>query len=810
MKNMKKSWKRYAIGLSVVALGLGVAACKSCLAQNAPVPDDAVQRITAAAPDRAPARPQRARRLLVFTLAKGFVHSSIPYGGRAMEILGRKTGAFTATVSNDPAMFDAANLGQFDAVCLVSTTGDFLDTPARRQSLLNFVRGGKGLIGIHAATDAFYNWPEFGQMIGGYFSGHPWNANETVGVRIEDKKHPINAAFNGRGFRITDEIYQFKEPYARTRQKVLLSLDMNKTERKGGRADDDYPVSWIKTHGQGRVFYCSLGHREDVYWNPAVLRHYLAGIQYALGDLRADTTPMPKPADEPVDTVMGEYAGRLTTALNEPFRSGVVTARVIAEGGDNYRVAFDDRMNRRTELTGKLDENGRLALNGEANGTTWSGMLQGNSLALWTAAQPNRRYALTKFERRSPSLGARPPAGAVVLLPYVPGTPPSLEAWTNTNWLPLPDGSVQVRGGDNRTKREFGDMRLHLEFMTPHMPEARGQGRGNSGVYLQDRYEVQVLDSFGLPPKDNEVGGIYTVAVPKVNASLPPGQWQTYDMLFRAPRLDAAANVTRPATVTILLNGVVIHDNVTIPRSTGGGAPGSAALGPIRLQDHGNPVRYRNIWALELRDQVNTTQPAATMQPASQDGWKTLFNGRDLTGWSGSKPGGWKIEDGALASQADGGDLWTTEQFGDFVLELEAKVDKGANSGIFIRNPKPGDWYAGMEIQVLDSFGKEKPGVHDSGANYDVLAPSKNMMKAPGEWNRFVITARGNRIQVALNGEQVLDQDLNRWTEAGKNPDGTTNKFKTAYKDMPRAGHIELQEHGSRVWFRNIRIRELK
>jgi Domain of Unknown Function (DUF1080) len=200
---------------------------------------------------------------------------------------------------------------------------------------------------------------------------------------------------------------------------------------------------------------------------------------------------------------------------------------------------------------------------------------------------------------------------------------------------------------------------------------------------------------------------------------------------------------------------------------------------------------------------------AAEAPATDKDGWRELFNGKDLTGWKG-KEGGWKIEDGVLVGGKGAGDLWTKERFGDFILDLEFKIDKGANSGVFIRTDKIEEWlHTGIEIQVFDSFGKTKLDKHDCGAVYDVQEPSKNMVKAPGEWNHYTITAKANKIQVALNGEQVVDMDLDRWIEARKNPDGTPNKFRTAYKDMKREGFIGLQEHGSKVWYRNIKIKVL-
>jgi hypothetical protein len=141
---------------------------------------------------------------------------------------------------------------------------------------------------------------------------------------------------------------------------------------------------------------------------------------------------------------------------------------------------------------------------------------------------------------------------------------------------------------------------LHIEFMLPFMPKAQGQARGNSGVYLQGRYEVQVLDSFGLEGKDNECGGIYEVKAPDANMCYPPLVWQTYDIKFTAARFDAAGKKTANARMTVFHNGTKIHDNVEVPKATRA-APNAEGPEPgfLHLQDHGCPVRYRNIWILD-------------------------------------------------------------------------------------------------------------------------------------------------------------------------------------------------------------------
>jgi type 1 glutamine amidotransferase len=281
-----------------------------------PTPQD-VEKITAALPEKAPAAPKQPRKVLIYTKATGFVHSSIPVGAKAFELMGQKTGAFTAVVSDDPESFDPDNLKQFDAILMLSTTGSLfmskdaekkesllyktptngplpaeLVRPAQlRASLLDFVRSGKGLMGIHAAADSSYRWKEYGTMLGGQFNGHPWGH---IVMRIEDPTNPVNAAFGGKPFEISDEIYTFKETYSRERQHILTSIDLAASKISKGLnrpADNDYAVSWLNRYGQGRVFYCSLGHSENTYMNPTVLRHYLAGLQFALGDLEADAAP---------------------------------------------------------------------------------------------------------------------------------------------------------------------------------------------------------------------------------------------------------------------------------------------------------------------------------------------------------------------------------------------------------------------------------------------------------------------------------------------------------------------------------------
>jgi type 1 glutamine amidotransferase len=269
---------------------------------------DELQKIRSAVPDKPTVRPAKPRKILVFWRCEGFFHSSIPVVNEALKIMGQKTGAYEVAVcTDDYSVFTSEKLRQFDAICFNNTTHLKFhpqETPERCKALMDFVKGGKGIVGVHAATDNFYNWPkgkgwsEASEMMGGKFTGHPWGSGGTWAFKIDDPAHPLMAAFEGKGFKISDEIYRTDPPlYSRSKQRVLMSLDMSDPTTKNARgvrpSDDDTGITWIKTWGKGRMFYCSLGHNNHIFWNPTILQHYLDGIQFALGDYKVDTTPKP-------------------------------------------------------------------------------------------------------------------------------------------------------------------------------------------------------------------------------------------------------------------------------------------------------------------------------------------------------------------------------------------------------------------------------------------------------------------------------------------------------------------------------------
>lgn len=520
---MRGKW----LAVAVIALSAMVGAARIQAEEKKPevVPQDKIDKVTAAAPDKAFVKPAKAHKVLTLTVTKGFRHGSIPLAAKAVEIMGQKTGAFEATTTDDVNMLAADKLKAFDAIFWDQCTGEVFNDEALKASLLDFVKSGKGIVGAHAATDCFYKWKEFGDMMGGYFAGHPFRK---ISVKLDDPTSPLMTMFDGKGFEISDEIYTFRDPYSREKLRILMSIDWENAHLKGGnRADNDYALSWIHEYGKGRVFYCAFGHDDQIWWNPKILAHYLAGLQYALGDLKADATPSAK---------------------------------------------------------------------------------------------------LTPAPKAAPG--------------------PDLEA----KKAAAPRQSVTVYAAD--------------------------------------------------------------------------------------------------------------------------------------------------------------AAPAA--KPDAQ-GWICLFDGKDLGQWQnagGQEPGkGWVIQDGALVRSTASGDIWTKQRFGDFTLDLEFKTE--GNSGIFIRTDNPKDCVqTGIEIQVDKGGGKEKLGRNDVGSVYDCLAPSKNPFK-DGEWNHVVITAKDNKITVMANDVPIIDMDLNKWTEAHQNPDGSKNKFNKALKDFKREGHIGLQDHGAKVSYRNIKVKPL-
>jgi hypothetical protein len=303
----------------------------------------------------------------------------------------------------------------------------------------------------------------------------------------------------------------------------------------------------------------------------------------------AATADPAEAAKDPDFGIQGEYVGETS--------DGKVGVQVVALGAGEFEAVLSkgglpgDGWNGekpRESTKGKRAEDGSVTFAKDE----WTAVLKDGIITATNSTDVNVQVVLKRIERESPTVGAKSPEGAIVLFD---GT----EETAKTRWKNAKrDGDLLSEGVTSVD--EFSDFSLHIEFRLPWMPKARGQGRGNSGIYLTGRYEVQMLDSFGLAGLDNECGGIYKVAEPKQNLCYPPLRWQTYDIDFTAAKFDEAGNKTANARVTVKHNGFTIHENLEVPGPTGGAQKSDEkGPGPIFLQNHGNPVRYRNIWAVK-------------------------------------------------------------------------------------------------------------------------------------------------------------------------------------------------------------------
>lgn len=296
-------------------------------------------------------------------------------------------------------------------------------------------------------------------------------------------------------------------------------------------------------------------------------------------------------AADPDFAIQGEYEGSLSEE-----KAGV---QVVAQGDGKFAVkVFRGGLpgagwNGKDVLTGtavRTDGKAVVSLKGAPPGAT-------DTIAdgTFTHTSGDKSYTLKKVERKSKTLGAKPPQGAVVLF----GGEGDEKNWNGGKLVTLSDGKYLDVGV--KSKQKFGAFQAHIEFRLPWMPNSTGQGRGNSGVYLQDRYECQVLDSFGLSGENNECGGFYQAYKPDVNMCLPPLAWQTYDIEFTPAAFDADGKKTKNARATVFHNGVKIHDNVELKKESGGGQKEDATPQPFQFQNHGDPVVYRNVWVVETK-----------------------------------------------------------------------------------------------------------------------------------------------------------------------------------------------------------------
>lgn len=316
----------------------------------------------------------------------------------------------------------------------------------------------------------------------------------------------------------------------------------------------------------------------------------LCGLANAAGVRAPEITDPAEAVKDPDFGIQGEYLGEGAWLNGEHARVG---AQAIALGGGQFTVVLMKgglpgdgwtRGDPRFSLNGKLADN-TVTL----SGSDASGKIVGQMMTV-SGNNAKAKLELRRTVRHSPTEGAEPPEGAVVLFDGVSAE--NFRRGTLTNEKNLLSEAASKQG--------FGDYMLHIEFRLTYMPLARGQGRSNSGVYLHDCYEIQVLDSFGLEGENNECGGFYQLRKPDVNMCYPPLTWQTYDVTFTAPRNEDGKKVA-DARVMVSHNGVVIHPEFVLTHATPGRQQEGPAPRPLYLQGHGNRVEFRNIWLKEKK-----------------------------------------------------------------------------------------------------------------------------------------------------------------------------------------------------------------
>ncbi len=351
-----------------------------------------------------------------------------------------------------------------------------------------------------------------------------------------------------------------------------------------------------------RVAIHDAERRESMRLRPAVLFGWSLSAVLACGLITSASSPAADPPKnivaitideakkDPDFAIQGEYEGDLG-GQDGKQKWGL---QVIALGeGKFHAVAYSGGLpgagwdkEQKAEVDGSLKDGA-----GTFSGEKGTAVIK-NGVAVITSPKNEPLGEMNKVERKSPTLGKKPPEGAVVLFDGKSG-----DAFTDPK--KFVDGLMSQ---GITSKQKFQSFSLHMEFMLSYMPAARGQGRANSGCYMQGRYEVQILDSFGLSGEHNECGGIYTINKPDTNMCLPPLQWQTYDVEYTAAKFDADGKKTTNAKLTVLHNGVKIQNDVELPKGTTAAPVAEGAEpGPIYIQDHGNPIRFRNIWLVEKK-----------------------------------------------------------------------------------------------------------------------------------------------------------------------------------------------------------------
>jgi hypothetical protein len=303
-----------------------------------------------------------------------------------------------------------------------------------------------------------------------------------------------------------------------------------------------------------------------------------------------------------VDMIMGQYSGNFTRVTGATDLAEAKVARLPSGGYTIFMTWPEDGKTQKLRWEAEAVE-GVLEFGGEAAGLELDGKVANRKLDATIKGKYSGKFELAWEACKASSDGEAPTAGSDVLLPKADTMPaPSGTEWANGAWKIGTDGVMTSVDGSNATKKSYGGCRLHVEFLVPYEPTKQLKDRATAGVFFMGRYEIRLTDSFGLDPTMETCGAIPNVRPPRSSASYPPGQWQTLDVVFRAPKVEAGS-IYKPGLITAVLNGAKMHDIVKVDKSTPGGIEGAPAeTGPLVLQAHGQPIKFRNIWLLPLKE----------------------------------------------------------------------------------------------------------------------------------------------------------------------------------------------------------------
>jgi type 1 glutamine amidotransferase len=440
--------------------------------------DEQVAIMKAAMPKQASAKPKKPRKMLVLSYQS---HNHGRFAGeKALELMAEQTKAFELTFVRNTkdmaAIMIPEKLKEFDAVCVNNSTGGSGKAANGKtlvENLSDYVSAGGGLVGIHSATDN-----KFGEVFGGFFTGHPWSGK--VAVKIDDPDHRLTKVFGGKGFPISDEIYQFAKIYTREKLRILLTLDMDIVKKRGKRADNDNAIAWVRKYGKGKVFYCSLGHNPKIFLEPKLLQFYLDGIQFALGDLEADTTP-----SGPLKTSgagMADPKKLLKDGYVSMFNGKDMAGWIVPKGDTGHWKALD----------GVIDYDASSEAKGSKN--LVSKDKYGNY----------KLHIEWRFKRTS---GLYP-------MPTI-----------------LPDGSHKkdANGKVIITRKPNADSGIF----------PRGYGKAQMNLWCWDCGSGEM---YGIRLDKRLSAEVRAGAVPKVNADNPVGQWNAFDITVTGDRVTAVLN----------------------------------------------------------------------------------------------------------------------------------------------------------------------------------------------------------------------------------------------------------------------------